>query len=244
MNQIAYGLVLMMLLTLMDRSMADGNLPRPPVAKKIPKTTQIHGETRVDDYFWLREKNNPAVIEYLKTENGFADAIMESTKGLREGLYKEMLARIKETDTEVPYKQGEYFYYTRTEEGKQYPLYCRKKGSVEGAEEVTLDMNEMAKRHPFFSIGGYDVSDDGHLLAYSTDTTGFRQYELHVKELRTGKILPDKAERVTSVAWANDNKTLFYTQEDAVTKRSNKFLRHRLGIEQRRVALRRKRRTL
>ena len=201
------------------------------MAKKIPKTTQIHGETRVDDYFWLREKDNPAVVEYLKTENAYADAIMESTKGFQEALYKEMLARIKETDVEVPYKQGDYFYYTRTEEGKQYPVFCRKKGSVEGAEEVTLDLNEMAKGHTFFSIGGYDVSDDGNLLAYSTDTTGFRQYDLYVKDLRTGKILTDKAERVTSVAWANDNKTIFYTQEDAVTKRSNKFFRHRLGSE-------------
>ena len=231
MKQICDVLLLVMVLILMDnQSMLGDNLPRPPVAKKIPKTTQIHGETRVDDYFWLREKDNPAVIEYLKTENAYADAIMESTKGFREALYKEMLARIKETDMEVPYKQGDYFYYTRTEEGKQYPVFCRKKGSVEGAEEVTLDMNEMAKGHPFFSIGGYDVSDDGNLLAYSTDTTGFRQYELHVKDLRTGKILTDTAERVTSVAWADDNKTVFYTQEDAVTKRSNKFLRHRLGI--------------
>ena len=231
MKQIAYGLLLVMGLSLMDnQSMLGDKLARPPVAKKIPKTTQIHGETRVDDYFWLREKDNSAVVEYLKTENAYADVIMESTKGFREALYKEMLARIKETDMEVPYKQGDYFYYTRTEEGKQYPVFCRKKGSVEGAEEVTLDMNEMAKGHPFFSIGGYDVSDDGNLLAYSTDTTGFRQYELHVKDLRTGKILTDTAERVTSVAWADDNKTVFYTQEDAVTKRSNKFLRHRLGI--------------
>ena len=231
MKQIADVLLLVMVVSLMDnQSILGDNLPRPPVAKKIPKTTQIHGETRVDDYFWLREKDNSAVVEYLKTENAYADVIMESTKGFREALYKEMLARIKETDMEVPYKKGDYFYYTRTEEGKQYPVFCRKKGSVEGAEEVTLDMNEMAKGHPFFSIGGYDVSDDGNLLAYSTDTTGFRQYELHVKDLRTGKILTDTAERVTSVAWADDNKTVFYTQEDAVTKRSNKFLRHRLGI--------------
>jgi len=231
MKQIAYGLLLVMGLSLMDnQSMLGDNLARPPVAKKSPKTIQIHGETRVDDYFWLREKENSAVVEYLKTENAYADVIMEPTKGFREALYKEMLARIKESDMEVPYKQGDYFYYTRTEEGKQYPVFCRKKGSVEGAEEVTLDMNEMAKGHPFFSIGGYDVSDDGNLLAYSTDTTGFRQYELHVKNLRTGEILTDKAERVTSIAWASDNKTVFFTQEDAVTKRSNKFLRHRLGI--------------
>jgi oligopeptidase B len=229
MRQIA-GLVLTVVLALMgSRLIAEGNQPRPPVVKKIPRITQIHGETRADDYFWLREKNNPAAMEYLKTENAYADAIMESTKGFREALYKEMLARIKETDLEVPYKQGEYFYYTRTEQGKQYPIFCRRKGSVKASEEVTLDLNQMAKGYPFFSVGGYDVSDNGDLLAYSTDTTGFRQYELHVKDLRTGKVLPDSAGKVTSVAWANDNKTVFYTQEDAVTKRSNKFFRHQLG---------------
>ena len=230
MRQIADGIVLVVVLALTgSRLIAEGNLPSPPVAKKIPKITQIHGETRADDYFWLREKNNPAAMEYLKAENAYADAIMESTKGFREALYKEMLGRIKETDLEVPYKQGEYFYYTRTEQGKQYPIFCRKKGSVKASEEVTLDLNQMAKGYPFFSVGGYDVSDNGDLLAYSTDTTGFRQYELHVKDLRTGKVLPDSAGKVTSVAWANDNKTVFYTEEDAVTKRSNKFFRHQLG---------------
>ncbi len=203
--------------------------PVPPIAKKVPKTTQVSGGTRVDDYFWLREKNNPEVIEYLKSENAYSDAMMQSTQAFQAGLYKEMLGRLKETDVEVPYRQDGFFYYSRTEQGKQYPILCRKKGSLNAPEEITLDMNEMAKGDEFFSLGAYTVSNDGNRLAYSIDTTGFRQFVLHVKDLRTGMVLPDTAECVTSVAWANDNKTLFYTQEDPLTKRSNKFFRRHLG---------------
>ncbi len=203
--------------------------PQPPVAKRAPKTTQIHGYTNVDDYFWLREKANPAVIEYLKQETAYADAIMQASKGFRDALYKEMLARIKETDVEVPYKKGNYFHYTRTLKGQQYSIYCRKPGSVRGQEEITLDQNALAKGKKFFSLGSYDISEDGKLLAYSTDETGFRQYKLHVKNLVTGKVTRNLAERVVGVEWANDNKTLFYTQEDATTKRSHKIFRATLG---------------
>ena len=206
--------------------------PIPPIAKKVPRTTQVNGETRVDDYFWLREKNNPEVIEYLKAEDAYADAMMQSTKRFQSSLYKEMLARIKETDMDVPYRKDGYFYYSRTERGKQYPILCRKKGSLKAPEEVTLDMNEMAKGQEFFSLGSYAVSNDGNLLTYTVDMTGFRQFTLYIKDLRNGKVLPDTAERVTSVAWANDNKTLFYTQEDPRTKRTNKFYRHRLGASE------------
>ncbi|MBI3422234.1 MAG: S9 family peptidase [Acidobacteria bacterium] len=199
--------------------------PKPPVAKRVPKTTQIHGHTTVDDYFWLREKENPEVIEYLKQETAYTDAMTQSSKGFRDALYKEMLARIKETDVEVPYKKGNFVYYTRTIKGQQYPIYCRKPGSVRGKEEITLDENKLAKGKDFFSVGAYEISEDGNLLAYTTDETGFRQYTLHVKDLRTGRVTRNLAERVVSVEWANDNKTLFYTQEDATTKRSHKFFR-------------------
>jgi oligopeptidase B len=201
----------------------------PPVAKKIPKTTTIHGDTLVDDYFWLREKSNPEVINYLKAENDYTEAVMKPTAALQDTLYKEMLARIKETDLSVPYPKDGYFYYTRTEQGKQYPIYCRKKGSLRGKEETLLDLNAMAAGKPFLSLGAFQVSNDSNLLAYSTDESGFRQYKLHVKDLRTGQLLSDTAERVTSVTWANDNKTLFYVTEDATTKRSNQFFRHTLG---------------
>ncbi len=211
----------------------------PPVAKKIPHITETHGDKLVDNYFWMREKTvkdasgkellNPEVINHLKAENAYTEALMKPTEAFQETLYKEMLGRIKETDLSVPYPKGGYLYYTRTEQGKQYPTYCRKKGTLRGQEEVLLDMNEMAKGKDFLSLGAFNVSDDGNLLAYTTDETGFRQYKLHVKDLRTGQNLPDTAERVTSVLWATDNKTLFYVTEDDVTKRSNLFFRHALG---------------
>src|SRR5712671_5996434 len=208
---------------------ASSSLPAPPVAKKAPKTTEINGRTMVDNYYWLRDKKNPDVKAYLEAENAYTDAVMKPTEGLQKKLYDEMLSRIKETDIEVPYKEGDYFYYSRTETGKQYQIHCRKKGGMDAPEEVVLDVNEMAKGQKFISLGAYNVSDDGNLLAYTTDNTGFRQYTLAVKDLRTGKLLVDHAERVDSVAWANDNKTIFYTTEDAVSKRSNQFYRHNVG---------------
>ncbi|MFN0122767.1 MAG: S9 family peptidase [Blastocatellia bacterium] len=201
----------------------------PPVAKKNPKTTNIHGEALVDDYFWLREKENPEVISYLKAENDFTAAHMKSTEAFQEALYQEMLARIKETDTNVPYQQNGFYYYSRTEKGKQYPIYCRKKGNLEAAEEVIIDVNKLAEGKAFYSVGNMQVSDDTNLLAYVYDDTGFRQYKLAVKNLTTGQTLPDTAERITSMAWARDNKTLFYVTEDKTTKRSNQFFRYALG---------------
>jgi len=201
------------------------------MAKKIPKTTTIHGETLVDNYFWLREKNSPEVTAYLEAENAYADTVMKPTEALQAALYKEMVGHIKETDVNVPYRQGDYFYYSRTVQGLQYPIYARKRGSVEAKEEITLDLNEMAKGLKFLSLGAYATSDDGNYLAYSTDTTGYRQYTLQIKDLRTGKLLSEKIERVGSVMWANDNKTVFYSTEDPVTKRSDKFFRHVIGTD-------------
>src|SRR5579863_3920338 len=205
-------------------------LPAPPVAKKVPHTTEINGRTLVDNYFWLRDKPNPEVRAYLEAENAYTDAVMKPTEAFQKKLYGEMLGRIKETDEEVPYREGDYFYYTRTEAGKQYGIRCRRKGSMEAAEEVVLDVNEMATGLAFMSVNEYAVSPDGNLLAYSYDNTGFRQYTLAVKDLRTGKTLVDHAERVGSVVWANDNKTIFYTQEDAVSKRSYRWYRHTAGM--------------
>src|ERR1700722_1116497 len=205
------------------------SLPAPPVAKKVPKTTEINGRELVDNYFWLRDKQNPDVAAYLQAENAYTDAVMKPTEGLQKKLYDEMLSHIKETDVEVPYKEGNYFYYTRTEAGKQYSIYCRKKGSLSASEELLLDVNELAKGQTFMSVRDFAVSDDGNLLAYSTDNTGFRQYTLAVKDLRTGKLLPDHAERVGSVVWANDNRTIFYSLEDPVTKRQYRVYRHTAG---------------
>src|ERR1700680_2676498 len=206
-----------------------GTLPTAPVAKKVPHITDINGHKLEDNYFWLREKPNPDVRAYLEAENAYTDAVMKPTEAFQKRLYDEMLGRIKETDVEVPYKEGDYFYYTRTEAGKQYPIRCRRKGSMAAPEEVVLDVNEMVQGLAFMTVSEYTVSPDGNLLAYSYDNTGFRQFTLAVKDLRTGKTLVDHAERVGSIAWANDNRTIFYTQEDAVSKRQYQLYRHTVG---------------
>ncbi|HET9265849.1 MAG TPA: S9 family peptidase [Vicinamibacterales bacterium] len=204
---------------------------RPPMAAKKPHKTEIHGYTLVDDYFWLREKSNPEVIKHLEAENAFTDSIMAPTKGLQDTLYKEMLGRIKQTDLSVPSRIGSYYYYSRTEEGKQYPYMCRRKERMEAPEEILLDLNQLAEGHKFLGLGAYRVSDDGNWLAYSTDTTGYRQFTLHVKDLRTGQVLAESIDRAGSVVWANDNTTIFYTTEDEVSKRSNQFWRHVVGAK-------------
>ena len=203
----------------------------PPVAAKKPKALAKFGDRRVDDYFWLREKTDPEVIDYLKAENAYTHALMRPLEGFRDSLYKEMLARIKETDDSVPYRKRGYWYYQREIEGKQYPMYMRRKGSMEGAEEILLDVNELAKDRAYTSIGAMEVSPDGTKLAYTVDFTGFRQYTLQVKDLATGKLLADTAERVTSTAWAADSATLFYVEEHETTKRSYRLHRHKLGSD-------------
>ncbi len=202
--------------------------PQPPVAKKVPKVTEIHGRKLVDNYFWLRDKPNPEVRSYLEAENAYTDSVMKPTAPLQQKLYDEMLGRIKQTDVNVPYRDGGYFYYSRTEQGKQYPILCRKKGSLDAPEEITLDLNELAKGQKFVGLGGYQPSDDGNLLAYSLDNTGFRQYVLQIKDLRTGQLLPDRVEKTGSLVWSNDGKTLFYTVEDAA-KRHYRLYRHAVG---------------
>jgi oligopeptidase B len=206
-----------------------GDAPAPPVAPRVEHREQRHGAVVIDNYYWLREKSNPKVVDYLKAENGYTEAMTQDLKPIRDALYKEMLGRIQQTDLSVPVRRGEYLYYSRTEEGKQYPIQCRRKGSMDAPEEVLLDQNELAKGHKFVGLGGFTVSDDQNLLAYTTDYTGFRQYGLQVKDLRSGQTLPDTFERVTSLVWAADNKTLFLVTEDAVTKRSDKLWRHVLG---------------
>ncbi|RPJ86321.1 MAG: S9 family peptidase, partial [Acidobacteria bacterium] len=213
---------------ILTSSLFAGDALKPPVAAKSPKDVTLHGDRRIDDYFWLREKSNPEVAAYLEAENAYSKEVLKPTEPLQEKLYKEMLGRIKQTDLSVPYKEGEYFYYSRTEEGKQYPIHCRKKGALESTEQVTVDVNELAKGQKFTALGAYTVSDDGNLLAYSVDLTGFRQYKLQIKNLQTGEVLPDSAEKVVSVAWAGDNRTLFYTVEDPA-KRSYRLYRHRIG---------------
>jgi oligopeptidase B len=218
----------------MKVSAQDGNtsmMLQPPPTEKKPKITEINGDRLVDNYFWLREKTNPAVIAHLEAENAYTAAVMKPTGALQDQLYTEILSHIKQTDTNVPYRWGNSFYYSRTVEGKQYPIYCRKQRSLDASEEILLDLNELAKGQKFMAVGSFAPNDDGTLLAFSTDNTGYRQYTLQIKNLRSGELLPEKIERVDDVAWATDNKTLFYVTEDAVTKRNDKMFRHVLGSD-------------
>ena len=199
---------------------------QPPVARRHPVEHVIHNDRRIDNYAWLHEKQNPEVIAYLNAENGYSDAVLHGTEAFQEKLYQEMLAKILQTDLSVPYLLRGYLYFTRTEEGKQYPVHRRRVEAEGSPEELLLDLNALAEGHSFLGLGSFDVSDDNHLLAYSLDTNGFRQYTLQIKDLRSGETLPERIERVTSAAWAADNRTLFYTVEDETTKRSYRLYRH------------------
>jgi oligopeptidase B len=209
----------------------------PPIAKKISKGDTLFGDIRVDNYFWLRDKNNPEVIKYLQAENKYTETVMKPTEKLQEKLYREMLSRIKETDFSVPEKIDDYYYYTREEKGKQYRIYCRKKGSLNAPEEILLDANELAKGHNYLDVGVYKVSPDHQLLAYSIDTTGAEDFTLYFKDLHTGKVLADVIPNTSySAEWANDDKTVFYNTLDEA-KRPYKLYRHTLGTDSKNDAL-------
>jgi oligopeptidase B len=226
MKNLLFSLTLMTAVTTFAADVA-----APPVAKRVPKTVTLHGDERLDEYGWLRDKKNPETIAYLEAENAYAEAMMKPTEGLQQRLYDEMLGRIKQTDVQVPYRKGAYVYYTRTVEGKQYPIYARKKGNDKAAEEVLLDVNALAEGKKFMSVAAFNVSDDANLLAFSTDDNGYRQYKLYVKDLRTGKVSDVLAERVTSVEWAKDNQTLFYSTENEA-KRSDRVYRNVFGSKE------------
>ncbi len=230
--------VLLVLIFIIWTSMAcnettETKKPQPPVAKKIPKELSIHGDTRIDNYFWIRERENPEVIDYLNAENAYTDSVMVHTKNLQKKLFDEIVGRIKKDDSSVPYKKNGYFYYVRYEKGGEYPIYCRKKGSMDAEEEIMLNVNEMAKGYAYYQVVGLNVSEDNKLLAFGVDTVSRRKYTIYVKNLETGELLPDKISITTGGStWSNDNKTLYYTTKDPETLRSNKILRHTLGSEQ------------
>jgi oligopeptidase B len=200
----------------------------PPVAPRRPHVSTIHGFERVDPYHWLRQKEAPSVRAYLEAENAYSRALMRPSTRFQARLYREMLGRIKQTDTEVPYRDGSFYYYSRTQKGRQYRVYCRKRDSLSAKEQVILDLNEIARGKPFLGIGAMEVSPSAALLAYSTDFTGFREYTLRIKHLSSGRLLADRVEKVRSIAWAMDDRTLFYVTEDE-TKRASRVWRRRLG---------------
>lgn len=204
----------------------------PPVAKIIPKTLEKHGDKRIDNYYWLNERENPEVIDYLNKENEYYQKSTAHTKQFQEDLFLEMKSRIKEDDSSVPYLYNGYYYITRYETGKDYPIYSRKKGSLDAKEEIMFDCNEMAKGQSYFNLSGISISEDNKWVAYGVDLVSRRQYTIHIKNLETGEILPVKLENTTgSSTWAGDNKTLFYTRKDAQTLRSDKIYKHTLGLE-------------
>lgn len=202
----------------------------PPKAKKINKKLTIHNHTRIDPYYWLKQRNNPEVIKYLEQENAYTQAVMKHTEDLQEKLYDEIVGRIKKDDASVPYKKNGYYYYRRYEKGLEYPLYCRKKESLQAPEEIMLNVNELAKGHEYFHVTGLSVSKDNTLLAYGVDTLGRRRYSIHFKNLRSGEIYEDEIPLTTgSSTWANDNKTVFYTVKNPQTLRSERIKKHILG---------------
>jgi oligopeptidase B len=211
------------------------NMPVPPIAAKSTWSEVRHGETVTDDYRWLQKKEDPKVIDYLNAENAYTQAMTSGVQALADKLFAETKGRMKETDLSVPVRRGKYYYYSRTEAGKQYGINCRRLADAKlnydekATEEILLDQNELAKGQKFFMVAGTSVSPDDRYLAYLTDTTGYRQFKLQIKDLKTGELLKDTAERVTSMAWAADNKTMFYVQEDATTKRSDRLFRFTLG---------------
>lgn len=205
---------------------------QPPVAKIVPKTLEKHGNKRIDNYYWLNERENPEVIDYLNKENEYYQTATAHTKPLQEELFLEMKGRIKEDDSSVPYLYNGYYYITRFETGKDYPIYARKKGSLEAKEEIMFDCNEMAKGHAYFNLTGINVSEDNKWAAFGVDLVSRRQYTIQIKNLETGEILPVKIENTSGGStWAGDNKTLFYTRNDQQTLRSDKIYKHTLGTE-------------
>ena len=204
--------------------------PKAPIAPIKPKNLEKHGDVRIDNYFWLNDRENPEVIDYLNKENDYYNAVTANTKGFQTALFEEMKGRIKEDDESVPYLYNGYYYITRFEKGQDYPIYARKKGSLDAIEEIMFNCNDMAKEHKYFQLGGVSISNDNQFAIFCTDVIGRRIYSLQIKNLVTGEILSDKVEQTTGNAvWANDNKTIFYTKQDEKTLRSDKVFKHKMG---------------
>ncbi|MCK5134469.1 MAG: S9 family peptidase [Bacteroidales bacterium] len=219
-------------LVLVTNSCKISNQMEAPVAAKKPKELSIHGDIRIDNYYWLKEREDPEVIAYLEAENSYRESLTKGTESFQKYLFDEIVSRIKQTDESVPYKDNGYYYYVRYEEGKEYPIYCRKKESLKAEEEVMADVNEMAEGYVYYQVAGMSISPDNRYAAIGIDTVSRRKYTIHIKDLKTGAMLSDAIPLTTGVAsWANDSKTLFYTQKDDVTLRSRAIYRHTMGTE-------------
>ncbi len=222
-------IVLLILVSILPACKTNDTM-NPPVAEKKPTELTTHGDTRIDNYYWLRERENPEVIAYLNEENAYRESVMKETEELQENLYEEIVGRIKQDDQSVPYLKNGYYYYTRYEEGKEYPIYCRKPGSLDAEEEIMLNVNEMAEGYSYYAVSGLSVSTNNRFLTFGVDTVSRRKYTIYVKDLTTGRILDDQIPLTTGGStWANDNKTIFYTMKDEQTLRSKAIHKHILG---------------
>jgi oligopeptidase B len=229
-NLLTESVIIMMLISLLLLPSCNQTKTQPPVAERIPVELTNHGQSRIDEYYWLRERENPEVIAYLEAENEYTKAMLSHTESLQEELYDEIIGRIKQTDESVPYLDNGYFYYTRYEEGGEFPVYCRKKGSLDSEEEILLNVNDMAGGYSYYHVSGMNVSPDNRILAFGVDSVGRRQYSLRFKDLETGNFLPDEITSTNGyVAWANDSKTVFYTTQNEITLRSENVFRYVLG---------------
>ena len=218
------------LIFILMNSCSDKKTPEPPVAQKVPKELTVHGDTRLDNYFWLNDRNNPEVIDYLNAENAYKEEVMKHTEQLQKEIYDEIYSKIKQEDESVPYLKNGYYYYTRTLPETEYFLICRKKGTLDGEEQIMLDVNEMATDHEYYQLGGTAVSPDNKILAFGVDTVSRRKYTIYFKNLETGEILEDAIPLTTgSSVWANGSKTVYYVLKDDVTLRSFKIMKHTLG---------------
>ncbi|HON19449.1 MAG TPA: S9 family peptidase [Salinivirgaceae bacterium] len=204
--------------------------PEPPKANKIPHELTIHGDTRIDNYFWMNQRDSKEVLAYLEAENNYANFVMKDTESLQAKLYHEIKSRIKEQDESVPYFENGYYYYTRYEQGQEYPIYCRRKHSMDSVEEIILDVNKLAEGHAYYQVSSVSVSPDNQIAAYGVDSVSRRRYTIFFKNLRSGQLINTKIQNTTGNAvWANDDQTVFYTMKDTVTLRSNRILRHNIN---------------
>jgi len=202
----------------------------PPVAKKIPHELEIHGDVRIDEYYWLRERDNPEVLAYLDAENAYTANVMAHTQGLQEKLFQELKGRTEPDEESVPYKYGDYYYYHRYEKGRDYPIYCRKKGSLSAAEQILLDVNKIAAGHEYFDVPEFEPSPDHKFGAFTVDTTGRYLFTLQFVDLESGEILPDQITNITDVfEWAADSRNVLYVQQDPETFRFDRVLRYEIG---------------
>ena len=228
-------IILAMAIIIAGSCSEEKKLPGAPVAEKIPRDVGMHGDKRIDNYYWMNDyfKKGPLsdkVVDYLKQENEYTEHVLSDIKGLRDTLFNEMKGRIKENDQSVPVFKNGFYYYNRYEEGKQYAINCRKKQTLDAPEEILLDQNKMAEGHAYFQAAAFAVSPDNKLLAYAVDTLSRRQYTIHIKNLETGKVYSDAMSPASAaIVWANDNKTIFYTANNPETLLSEKIKKHVLG---------------